>query len=43
MKKSYIKPEVTVTMIVSEDIITLSGLSKPQTDFKTVGKTEIPF
>ncbi len=45
MKKLYTQPEVSVTVIFSENIMTLSGVNTAQSgsQIKSVGKTEIKF
>ena len=41
--KKYTQPELHVTAIVSEDVITLSGLKGTQSVIKSVKKSEIDF
>ncbi len=41
--KKYTQPELRVTAIVSEDVITLSGLKVTQPAIKSVKKSEIDF
>ena len=43
MKKTYTQPEVKVTAIVSESVITLSGKTVPQSAIKSVAKDAIDF